>query len=209
MKLFGQIFLFSLIFCYTYPPPQSKEVNLDYEIVNSVLKYLVQDKNFNETLSKPSLSSQIVLASSFPDRLISADLVTDENGKITIQQAKLDQLLKNLVARNAEADRSFLMSKGSTPAVDWSNFASKEKSILVKDVSSLNSGIDGWTQFKGLYPQAKGYVCLWLPGYDKAKKSALVHFLIGPSAHGGVGTCILERKKTTWKIVWVNYRFFL
>jgi hypothetical protein len=95
------------------------------------------------------------------------------------------------------------------PSTSWCDYQPSNKRILVRDVSSFGGGIEGWAKFIEEYPAARGYIIAWLPGYSKDKKTAILHFSIGPSAHGGVGTYLLVNARNKWKIKWHNIQNFL
>jgi hypothetical protein len=59
------------------------------------------------------------------------------------------------------------------------------------------------------YPTAKGYAFAWLPGYSKDGCTAIVRFLVGPTAHGATATYLLRKEGDGWAVKWRFMSYYL
>ncbi|MBX7222862.1 MAG: hypothetical protein K1Y36_23135 [Blastocatellia bacterium] len=61
------------------------------------------------------------------------------------------------------------------------------------------AGEDGIRQ---KYPQAKAWIWVYLPGYSRFRREAVVRFQFSPSPHGSSAIYSLQKKGQKWEIVW-------
>ena len=79
--------------------------------------------------------------------------------------------------------------------------------IILDDLGKRDFGYGGM-KFRDIHPRARGHATLYLPGYSADGSHAVVRALIGPSAHGGAATVLLEKKAEKWTVLWVNIAWF-
>lgn len=100
---------------------------------------------------------------------------------------------KNLLKRNVRP-------------VSLTDYHPTDSRIIIDDASSVISSrrYMSVTVFSQRYPDAKGFVHLWRPGYSKDGSSALVRLRIAKSKkrEGAVVTYLLVKDEETWRVDW-------
>ena len=89
----------------------------------------------------------------------------------------------------------------------FSGFKPKNPNILVGDLSGINWYLS--FDFEKKFPDAKGYVSAWLPGYSKDGNTAVVKVVFGPTAHGATATYLLINQDGRWKVKWRTTAYFI
>jgi len=69
--------------------------------------------------------------------------------------------------------------------------------ILVRSLSQVDQDLGFCSQF----PDARGYVESFLPGYSRDGRTALVLFSFGPTPHGAIGCYLLSKTNGRWEII--------
>ncbi|MCW3096805.1 MAG: hypothetical protein JWL77_2423 [Chthonomonadaceae bacterium] len=202
----------------TTPPMQrptafsdQTEQLMDFSILEVVLTDLLKNHDFNEALG----DKYVLLGAKAPAQPLNTDLMLNTAGK-QVNSLPAD-VWTDLWKRNHEMalvpsfphDSLLLRDEFKPERYEWENFHPRNPQISVHDIRLYLSGIEGWAQFKHDYPEAKGFISAWLPGYSKDRKTAVLHFMVGPGAHGGFGTYLLIHSGGQWKIKWSALRYSL
>jgi hypothetical protein len=182
---------------------QSGQV-LDNQILEMVLSDLLKNPDFLQTTG----FRDIVLSVETPGQPLNSDLFLSSSAKPA--PAIPTDVRTNLQKRNSEVvPVPSYRHEYTLVRHRWTNYHPSNERILVRDISPFRRDVRGWSKFRNAYPDARGYVIAWLPGYSKDKKTALLHFLVGPSAHGAVGTYLLTSDGKKWAIKWRSIQHFL
>lgn len=59
-----------------------------------------------------------------------------------------------------------------------------------------------WVDFEERFPDAKGWVSIFVPGYSERSDQAMIRFWGGPRSHGTGCTYFLEKIQNEWTIKW-------
>jgi hypothetical protein len=165
-------------------PDGPDQANRDHEIFDIVLSDLIDYEEFDPAVGGRGVNkSQIVLSDTtlkqrFSDRLL-------DGRPCNLPKEIPSEIWADLIRRNAQGKRYSL-----------ARYHPSNPHILVRDLSQTD--LDG---FGGVFPDARGYVELSLPGYSRGGQTALFHFTFGPTPHGAVGDYLLSRVKGRWEIV--------
>ena len=100
-----------------------------------------------------------------------------------------------------------LRRRNQNESLSLSNFKPKNPNILVEDMSDNNRRRQS-TEFGKRFPGAKGYVKVWLPGYSKDGKTAVVRMWIGPTVHGATATYLLVKQDGRWSVKWRKTAYY-
>ncbi len=172
--------------------------HIDEQLLDVALVDLLTNSDFDEALG----SDSIVLALKGPGRALYRGAFPPPDARPTFPISA--ELWENFQARNSTPTRVPDDLQAVLPAhFDWSGFVPRDKRILVRDVDHIyhnRDGLAGWSDFRSLYPRAKGYIIAWRPGYSKDTNTALLPFVTAPSYHGGIGGYILKKVRKKWKI---------
>jgi hypothetical protein len=101
--------------------------------------------------------------------------------------------------------RNDLRRRNTKDPVSLARFAPSIPNALVSDLSGLKTGLD----FERKYPEARGYVEAWLPGYSKDRQTAVLRLWYGPTSHGATATYLLVKKGGRWTVVWSRMVHYL
>jgi hypothetical protein len=156
--------------------PADEATPEDFEVIAVVLKDL---KEASELVWNKDKSQIIVheqtegLIPSRPDQAaprafwLSNQLESDLRSR---KRSVSNELREALRRRNSEK-------------VPLAGFESTDRDILVADLTAVlkNSWPDTFSQ---AYPDAKAWVRMWLPGYSKDGRMAIVRFFVGPTRMG-------------------------
>jgi hypothetical protein len=97
-------------------------------------------------------------------------------------------------------DLSLDLRERNKHSVSLERFSPKNRAILIHDI---NARVTDPT-FRSAFPEAKAYVRVSLPGYDRSRRAALLRFGAGPTggAEAISGTYALLKTGGTWKVQW-------
>ncbi len=56
--------------------------------------------------------------------------------------------------------------------------------------------------------RAKAYVHLYLPGYSKHRKSAILFFHFGPTPHGATCSMLMVKENNVWTVAWRKTAYY-
>jgi hypothetical protein len=91
-------------------------------------------------------------------------------------------------------------------AVSLADFTPTSANVRVEDLSGLVLArkYTSLKAFHETYPEAKGFVHPWLPGYAEDGRAAIVRFRFGRSRLGNrnIARYLLERHDGPWQIMW-------
>jgi hypothetical protein len=100
--------------------------------------------------------------------------------------------------------RADLRRRNSGEPVSLRRLKPSSPRILVGDLS----GLSWFGDFETRYPQARGYVEPWLPGYSKDGETAVLRACVGPTPHGATTTYLLTKKRGRWTVVWRTVAYY-
>jgi hypothetical protein len=170
---------------------QPQELSADHEIYDVALLDMISNKEFDPAVGGRTVNkSQVVLQDMTWGALSDHFLSHSLGDKAT---AISSEIRAELLRRNPKGRRYSLAS-----------FHPSSPSILVRDLS----GVDIDWDFAEAFPDARGYVQAFLPGYSRDGRLALFYFHFGPTPHGAVGCYLISRETATWKIVWSSFNHF-
>ncbi|MFI5459883.1 MAG: hypothetical protein ACHRXM_31060 [Isosphaerales bacterium] len=170
---------------------QDQGSNADHEIFDIVLSDMIGNKEFNPAVGGRSIKkSQVVLEAAtyggVSDHFLSH--LSNDPTKAIPSEIRVD-----LLRRNPKGERYSLASYHPSNA-----------NILISDLSRVDLDLG----FAEVFPDARGYVQPYLPGYSRDGQSALFLFGFGPTSHGAVGYYLLNRESGRWEIVWSIFGYF-
>ena len=176
----------------SFRPP----AGLDHSLINAVLDDLVNSNVFRLGGSNDPTRYELILhvQSRMPTSILSTQKVRSEARLSQVKVAK--KLCDNLVERNKEP-------------VSLAGFRPRNPDVVIRDLS----GVDGKRrylvvkQFKTKFPNARGFVQTWMPGYSQDGNTAIVRFRCGPprdqqNSAGQVGTFLFSRRGDHWEVQW-------
>ncbi len=164
----------------------------DYQILELVLLDLIEFKDFSPSIDVGT-KSDIVLSEKTAG---SSGLLSDGQLGIEFDGKRTDLI--------PAAIREGLRSRNPNEPVSLRGFKSSSPKILVRDLSALERfrKSERNSEFKRTYPNARGYVKAWLPGYSTDGQTAVPRALLGPTPHTATATYMLTKKNGRWTVVW-------
>jgi hypothetical protein len=174
----------------------------DLKVIDAALLHLLANPDFTMILAKkPEAKDDVVLDVTGPEKtgFLQAAQISGELGK---KQKVDEELLAATLTRN---------KKSGYDAVPISYAGAKlDPRIIVGDLTKLpEQKFDFGQGFQKVYPKARGYVSLHLPGYSKDGTQALLRGYTGPSPHGACVTALLELRDGKWTVKWSKVSFFV
>jgi hypothetical protein len=169
------------------PPPESS--NPDHDIFDVVLSDLIDNEKFDSAVDSSDFAlpkkPQIVLADTTYGQVIGSGLLhlDPDNTRREIPPDIQDDLMR----RNPKLRRYTL------PHYHPSN-----PNILVRDLSKVDLDLG----FAAQFPNARGYVEPFLPGYSRDGQTAYFRFFFGPPRRSAMGFYLLKKVKGRWEIAW-------
>lgn len=168
----------------------------DRQVLNSLLSFLLTSTNFNLT-GVATNGTTVVLHARTPEKtgfLHSSQMRADIAKQILPADAVTDLRERN-TPPDAKTNTYPAVAASYTNLTFSTNILVAELSPLWKDRRLLNA-------FEQAYPQARGYVQSYLPGYSKDGNQAVVRAMVGPTPHGAMLTVLLEKTGDTWTVKW-------
>jgi hypothetical protein len=166
----------------------------DHRLFELVLLDLANEGN--RTLSTRAGRTKVLLDRKSLGDVESLDQEQLNNG-LARRQTVPEDVGNSLRARNAAGPTSLASFKSTSPK------------ILVGDLSEVPEGDDWQEEFEKRFPDAKGYIKAWLPGYSRDGRTAVLRFRVGPTPHGAVGTYFFEKSNGLWKVKWKHIIYFV
>jgi hypothetical protein len=152
----------------------------DYEVIELVLLDLIDYKEFRPESDLDGKKTKIVLS----------DLTRGGPAGLLAQEASKPEWN---ISEEALVD---LLHRNPKRPVSLAEFVPTNERILVKNLNNINLRHD----FRKTYPDARGYVKTWLPGYSKDGLEAAVVVSFGPRAHAATAVYWLVRDDGQWKV---------
>ena len=170
----------------------------DYQILEIVLTDLVGFKDFDPMVGEGK-KTRIVLSI----RTAGSDGTGGSPGFLGDGQLNGEGHDKTpyLIAADIRVD---LWRRNPKEPVSLAEFKPSSPLILLADLRGLR-GFDG---FSTKYPDARGYVVTWLPGFSKDGRAAVLRASFGPTAHGATLTYMLVKKGEHWEVVWRTVGYY-
>ena len=165
-------------------PPES--INPDHDIFDLVLADLIENPEFRPATGGRGVKKhQVVLGRTTNVGSGNVPLSRTDIGTSIQEKGIALEIENHLRDRNPKQTRYVL-----------ADYRPSNPNILVRDLSDLDRDMG----FDSKYPDARGYVETWLPGYSRDGQTALLYFTFGPTAHGAVGCFVLRKTNGSWKI---------
>jgi hypothetical protein len=167
------------------PNVGKKSATDDATIITTVLKHFSEQKMvwaFNGRETKTTIA--IHKESQGPSKIY----LSDAQLKSDLSQEKWEipnELSENLRQRNEKVASLADLKFG--------------KAVLVADFEKVLPPFVGADTPKE-YADVKAYANVWLPAYSKDRKTAVVRFRFGPTAHGATATYLLTEEDGVWKV---------
>lgn len=183
------------------PAPQVKgkhASDADRRVLEALLLVVLEDAEYPPPVAtdKP----QIVLHRRTPKRIepiISTWQVTyDTGGKEMPKDAWDDLVRRNVVRLDPNSREIHYEDLPFDSRVQVANaFPGPETPFLGKS-------------FEEVFPQARGWVEAWVPGYSKDGKTAVIRARIGPTAKPATLTAIMKKVDGKWAVAWHKYTVY-
>ncbi len=174
------------------------------QVIECLLLHLLEDPKFDMTRSGPAGTS-IVLDGSSPLKtgFLSSDQIRSEFPKRTLPSDAVNDMRQ----RNTPAGAR----PGTYDAVKVSYAELKlDARIVLSNLEKIREkSINKFRFFEDAYPNARGWLASYLPGYSKEGNQAIVRAEVGPSAHGAMITAVLEKSGDKWVVKWYQISRYL
>ncbi len=179
------VFCPTLVFVEWARQPQS--VSLDDDIFDIVLSDLIENKEFDPATGGRRVEKrQIVLG----------DTTRVGFGRIGETRFGLDKWCRDKgVPLEVQDDLSIRNAKGKRFVL--ARYQPSNPNILVRALRPIDRDLE----FSARFPDARGYVETYLPGYSRDGATALVVFTFGPTPHGAMGCYLLGKMEGQWEIL--------
>lgn len=181
------------------PPPAGKHATVsDRDVLEALLLSVASDQEFPAPAApeKPI----IVLHRRNPESvepLINASMVSFETGRKDLPKDAWDDLVRrNVIRLNPSSRQISYEGLQFDPKIQVGNAFPEPKPPFA-----------GKT-FEEVFPNARGWVSAWVPGYSKDGRTAVVRAQIGPAGHMATMTAILKNEGGKWAVVWRKYSVY-
>jgi hypothetical protein len=168
----------------------------DHLVLESLLLHLLADSEFDMTRA-PTNQKSIVLHTRTPEKtgfLMSHQIRSDIRGRTLPSDAEADLRTRNTPSKREAGDDSVMAS--------YTNLTFQPIIVLADLTEIWKEGRRRAAAFEKAYPQAKGWLDSYLPGYSRDGTRAVVRAGVGPSAHGAMLTAVLEKTGDKWLVKW-------
>ena len=172
------------------PLGKAQSVNPDHEILDAVLLALIVNKEFDPAVGGRGVQKSDIVVEDLTDGLSDRIL---RRPPCDATKAIPEECRVDILARNPKGKRYSLRS-----------YDPASPHILVADLRSVDLDMG----FDVAFPDARGYVRPYLPGYSRDGQTAIMFFAFGPTSHGAVGYCLLSRATDRWCVVWSCFWYF-
>jgi hypothetical protein len=108
--------------------------------------------------------------------------------------------------------RAEMRRRNPKDRISLRGFKPSSDRILVRDIDEWKRRRDfpdNIAEFRARYPNARGYVEAWLPGYSKDGQAAVMRGGVGPLDHGAVTTYMVVKKARRWAVLWRSVAHFV
>jgi len=172
--------------------------DLDRQVLEALLLTVSADKYYPPPASTDK--TQIVLHRRTPkmiEPVINTVRVSYDTGGLVLPKDAWDDLVRrNAVRLDPRSREVHYEGLNFTPSIQVGNaFPGPEPPFLGKT-------------FEEVFPQARGWVEAWVPGYSKDGKTAVVKANVGPTDKVAVLTAILKLQQGKWAVVWHRYSVY-
>jgi hypothetical protein len=160
----------------------AKETARDNEVLDVVLSDMADNVDFRPIVSVATELRKIIVDDATYGGASRRFL---ETTAITLTPDVRSQLRDDILRRNQPGQR-----------ISTASFQPKSPSVVVLALNARDVDID----FTDRFPDARGYVRPFLPGFTADGQTAVFACYFGPSPHGAVGVYILTRENGSWKV---------
>ncbi len=169
--------------------------DLDRQVLQALLLSACEDAEF--PLPATPDKTIIVLHERTPkliDPVINTALVmNDTGGKVMPKDAWDDLVRRNSIRRNPLSREISYDGLSFDPRIAVGNaYPDPDRTFVGKS-------------FDQAFPNGRGWVDAWVPGYSKDGKTAVVRARIGPTTKWTTLTAILNKKDDNWVVTWRRY----
>ncbi len=174
----------------------------DRQVLEVLIERLHADSGFDRTRVS-SKATAFLLHARTPE---SGYEVGSEQLQLYIDNHKIpEDLERELRHRNTPPDAKF----GSDGAIAaWFTNLSFGPRVVIADLTGKMGDRFFSRAFRDAYPNARGWMQSFLPGYSPDGSRALVRGWVGPSYHGAMVTAVLVKKGNRWKVKWHYIAWF-
>jgi hypothetical protein len=166
---------------------QPQSVSLDQDVFNIVLSDLIENAEFDPATGGRAVEKR---------QIIFGDTTRVGFGRIGESRVGLDEWCREKgIPLEVQDDLAIRNPKGKRFVL--ARYQPSNPNILVRALRSIDRG-EG---FPAQFPDARGYVETYLPGYSRDGATALVVFTFGPTPHGAMGCYLLGKVKGQWEIL--------
>lgn len=164
--------------------------DMDQQVLQIVLTNLINHPKLQRPRNRTIDNPRIILTADTPDTEPPAD----------------DQVLSDIEVPLPREELDNMRQRASTqkPLLPFENFRFPLPIIVVRppfDRSRIS--------MEQRFPDAIAYFHPWLPGYSSDRKRVVVRGYLGPSAHGGAATALLQQDGQHWKLIWIKIVYWL
>ena len=161
------------------------EVVRDNEIFDVVLPHLISNVDFKPAVGARAMEKRQIILDSMTSGGASGVLV--ETSRLAVTRAVRSQLRDDSLRRNPPGHR-----------ISIAPYHPIDHDVVVRALGDTNDDFN--LEFANRFPEARGYVQSWLPGFTEDGQTALFGFFYGPEPHGGFGCYSLTRENGRWKV---------
>jgi hypothetical protein len=186
-----------IVFCFIFSTAFSSRAAADLlsadprdrAVLQTVLTNLLSNPQVALFLKKKNPHTELVFVSRTPRILLPPkDEIQKEVRKV------LGGEFQNLVSRNSK-DR-----KPKQASFDGIKLSPK---FILVDSDEMND-----ENFETKYPNARGWIQAWLPGYSDDGTHAIVRARKGVAPFGAAVTASLDKKGEEWSIAWIKIAYW-
>jgi hypothetical protein len=182
----------------TPPVPDER----DARVLETLLLHLLHDPKFEMTRVPTNewvIAPVIVLYSRTPEKtgFLQAQQLHSDTGEHTLPRWAEQDLRRRNSPVNAKPDSYDCVTAYYTNLTFHSR-------IVMTDLSNVSSNRQSFRGLQDAYPNARGFVRAYLPGYSKDGNQALVRAAVAPSVHGAMITALLEKSGEKWIVKWYH-----
>jgi hypothetical protein len=194
----------------TQPACTPSLATYDRAVIEAVGRHLLAGGRF-PTNKEEAARSNVVLENAAPKGPVLVPCASDcvEQGRELPPWA-----LQALKTRNDSMERSAFRWESVCPrcrapilVVD-----NMDKALLEAADPSLGElrflAVGSEETFARAFPEARGWLAAFLPGYSPDCSQAIVRAWVGPSPHGSLATALLRRRGDEWLIEWCDIVHF-
>lgn len=190
-KIFSVLAVFLCASTSFGQPSTEKADARDLTVLQATLTNLLSNSQMPVFLKGKNPRTEVVVLDQTPDVLPPPKQEVEKETRRTLN----DEEYLNLISRNSTP-------QNHARRVSWADFQPGPKIIFHSGKEPTDD------EFASKYPNGRGWVQLWLPGYSADGNRAIVTGRKGPAPHGAALVAALEKKEETWTITWIKITYW-